>query len=216
MFVAIRISEIQRLSNSDRWFHVSINDYPADFITGGISLKELKNHNIQWLGPQHILTQTDPIHSNHVDDKSEQKVISLSTNLLFHQSIFDRFSSLSKLINVIAYCLRFISTCKTHKRTIGELTKTERTMSLKILIKLSQQQAFESELNQLRKDKIISTSSSILSLNPFIDNDGLIRVEGQLNNVNINYDQKHQVLLQKKSQTHEINCNRNTRKQFAL
>ena len=196
-FVANRVSEIQRLSNSDRWFHVRTNDNPADIITRGVSLKELKLHNLWWHGPQHILTLADPIHSEHSADNSEQKVISLSTNLLFHQAIFDRFSSLNKLIKVFAYCLRFISMCKTHIRTSGELTKVERTMSLKTLIKLSQQQAFASELNQLRKEKIISSSSSILSLNPFLDNDGLIRVGGRLKNANINYNQKHQILLPK-------------------
>ena len=83
--------------------------------------------------------------------------------------------------------------CKTHIRTSSELTKAERTMSLKTLIKLSQQQAFASELNQLRKEKIITSSSSILSLNPFLDNDGLTRVGDWLKNANINYNQKHQI-----------------------
>lgn len=41
----------------------------------------------------------------------------------------------------------------------------------------------------------LSNSNKILSLNPFLDSNGIFRVAGRLEHSNLNYDQKHPVIL---------------------
>lgn len=204
-FVANRVAEIQRLSNINRWFHVNSSNNPADLITRGSSLKELVNHEIWWHGPQQFLTTC---HYDQqmvsVDHIPEQKMSSLPININFQQGIFDRYSNLNKLVNIIAYSLRFISNCKNHVRLTGELKVTEREASLILLLKLAQQENFNVEYHQLKHDKSIESSSSLLTLNPFLDDNGLIRVGGRLNNAEINYDKKHQILLPKNHKFTEL------------
>lgn len=61
-----------------------------------------------------------------------------------------------------------------------------------------QAERFPEELSQLKHNKPI-TNKSILSLNPFLDTDGLIRVGERLSNAQIQYNQKHPVLLPSKN-----------------
>ncbi|KAK9721104.1 hypothetical protein QE152_g21718 [Popillia japonica] len=52
--------------------------------------------------------------------------------------------------------------------------------SMNILLKIAQQQTFKAELQLLQTSKSLCKSSTILSLNPFVDNEGLLRVGGRL------------------------------------
>lgn len=66
-----------------------------------------------------------------------------------------------------------------------------------MVLKLLQQSAFLSEINNLRNDLCIGKSSKLLPLHPFLDKDGIMRVGGRLRNSNIPYSQKHPILLPK-------------------
>lgn len=84
-------------------------------------LKELK---IWWNAPE-IITQ-DPagwqsLHSSDLDQLPERRTtdISLITsnhkNESFSEKLFNRFSNLSTLENVVAFCLRFKHNCLANK-----------------------------------------------------------------------------------------------------
>jgi hypothetical protein len=64
-----------------------------------------------------------------------------------------------------------------------------------MIIKLVQKQEFESELKELTKNQPVKRSSKLLNLNPFLDNNGIIRVGGRLINAHINYNQKFPIVL---------------------
>lgn len=55
--------------------------------------------------------------------------------------------------------------------------------------------AFASEYKALSKGDAINTSSSILSLSPFMDEAGLMRVGGRLKNSELQFDARHPILL---------------------
>ena len=196
-FVLNRVAEIQRISDQNRWFHVQSNNNPADLITRGTTLQELVDNKLWWNGPQDIINLAQPVQPYNADEVPEQKITTLITNSNLDVTIFSRFSDLNKLINVVAYCLRFTSNCKNVIKTEGDLTISERTKALTTLIKLSQVQSFPSELNKLRNNQQLESTSNILVLNPFLDNDGLIRVGGRLSNASIGYNKMHQILLPK-------------------
>ena len=114
--------------------------------------------------------------------------------------LFNRFSTFTRLIRVIGYCLRFVHRARKdrsaeHAHENNSLTANELRASEKRIIRLVQETHFAEELRALKSRKAISTSSSLLSLNPFLDNRGLLRVGGRLENSALSHDAKHQLIM---------------------
>ena len=195
-FVSNRVAEIQEVSAS--WKHVPTECNPADLLSRGISPSNLENCSLWWDGPSYLKEDKSLwpnfqcIDINLPEFKKDK--ISLTINLpeIFP---FENYSKLTKLQRIIAYCLRFIHNCTNTEKRYGPLTVTELDKSLFTLIKLAQQEYWQNEITALSRDKPISTNSKILSLNPFLDSDGLLRVGGRLSNSDQNYDAKFPILL---------------------
>lgn len=102
--------------------------------------------------------------------------------------ICDKFSKLLKLINVFAYCRRFIYIyiCRNFNKLISEIRVNKRSSALNNLIKLAENQSFQQEIQDSRKGKPVG-SSYILYLNLFLDNDQLLRIDERWTNVVINH-----------------------------
>ena len=127
------------------------------------------------------------------------------------------------MINITAFVLRFISNCREHcklKRTpslvCNDLSQRctnsnlNRTQSLGCrvllttgelraakmkLIFLVQATAFMEEIKILKSNGELHNNSNIKMLHPFVDDHGILRVGGRLTQADIDYDQKHQILL---------------------
>lgn len=84
---------------------------------------------------------------------------------------------------MIPYCFRFLNNSKLAKpeREIGNLHINELEHSVKFLIKLSPAQTFDAENLLLKVEKFVQSTSRLISLNPFLDTDGILRVGGRLN-----------------------------------
>lgn len=57
--------------------------------------------------------------------------------------------------------------------------------------------SFGREYQALLDKKNVSHKSSILSLHPFLDKNGILRVEGRLGNSTLTYGQKHPIIIPK-------------------
>lgn len=68
-------------------------------------------------------------------------------------------------------------------------------VALKTLIRLVQENAFATDFHNLKKSNSVSNNSKLLSLNPFIDQDNIIRVGGRLQNSNFTYSKKFPIVL---------------------
>lgn len=104
--------------------------------------------------------------------------------------ITSRYSSLTKLKRVIAACMRFKVNCILSKlrspRIHGSFRSEElqraiitiisMIISMITIIKLHQQRMFSDELCNLQRSQPLDSHSKILSLNPIVDHDGLLRV----------------------------------------
>lgn len=198
-FAANRVAEIQHLTNVDKWNHVSSRENPADLISRGTTIFELKDCALWWTGPAWLSQENLPVSSARVTvhDLPEQKLI---TNVAVHDDfdLFLKFSRLSKLQRVTAYCFRFISNCKTRDavhRTVGALTTQELQYSLNTLIKLAQRKSFAREYVDLSRKKCVHRKSKLSLLNPFMDNENLIRVGGRLKNSEYAFDKKFPIIL---------------------
>lgn len=203
-FVANRVSEIQRVTDVSNWYHVNSKDNPADLISRGISSNDLLNSKLWWTGPA-WLTNGELQNQLKVDNIDfrlesipEQKTIACvaMTNNDFI-NLFSRFSSLRKLQGVYAYCRRFISNLRvtTVAKTLGPLTSQELQASLYDLVRLAQQSAFPQDYDNLKNRKPLNKKSNLLSLNPFLDNNEIIRVGGRIQNSSSEFDKKHPIIL---------------------
>ena len=65
------------------------------------------------------------------------------------------------------------------------------------LIRISQKTSFKEEINDLKQEKHVKPLRSIAPLSPFINNAGLLYVDGRLKAANIPPNSKHQILISK-------------------
>lgn len=101
---------------------------------------------------------------------------------------------MSKVCRIIAYCLRLR---RVHRPNVPTefISHDEISYALKLMCKTVQRAAFPNEYSQLSKDRAIAASSKLLSLSPFMDKTGLIRVGGRLKNSSLQFDACHPILL---------------------
>lgn len=196
IFIANRISEIQELSRSSQWRHVNTKQNPADVVSRGSSIKNLKNNSLWWHGPPFLLQDVScwplTFEQAQVLDCPNEMITNVSVTKSLDLNIFDKYSSFSKLIRIVSYCRRFLN-----QQVKGPLTPAELKTTEHCLIKLIQSKHFETEIKQLRSNNYVPRQSPLAKLNPFLEND-LLRVGGRLKYSDLNYTSKHPIILPKK------------------
>nr|CAI5837700.1 unnamed protein product [Callosobruchus analis] len=92
---------------------------------------------------------------------------------------FEKFSKLIRLKRVVAWILRFKTNCFSTKesRIFGPLTVEEINTAFKCLIKVAQYDSFQHEIKDLLEVKSLNNKNRLLSLNPYIDSDKILRDE---------------------------------------
>ncbi|XP_015431641.1 PREDICTED: uncharacterized protein LOC107187946 [Dufourea novaeangliae] len=167
----------------------------------------LKDNNLWWSGPYWLNENSDIWPSSDIsitEIPEERKIITtLTISTLHDYSIFERFSSYIRLVQVVAYCFKFVSNCQAKKITSHDsvyhtgvnLTVSEIQRAENALLRLVQAEVFSGELTALRNKQLLSKNSPVITLCPFLDEKGLMRVGGRLQYATLEYDQKHPVIL---------------------
>ena len=98
---------------------------------------------------------------------------------------------------MFSYCRRFIrnSWIPTEDKNLSFLTSYELHGTLLVFIRQSQKSHFGVEIKKLEEQRCIPNNSKILSLHPFLDKSGILRVGGRLQHSQLNYESKHQIIL---------------------
>lgn len=199
-FVANRVAEIQELTINDQWRHINSKDNPADCLSRGITSQEILNHSLWWEGPKFLveISNLDIVDTRDViENLPEQRKVTLSQTIVEPIVDWFRFSKFGRLQRAIAYCLRF---GKNSKGT-GPLSVQELELSLQKIIILIQAESFSIEIECLKKKNDTAKSVSILKnsslkcLNPFLDDKGILRVNGRLSEANIDFNHKFPIVL---------------------
>lgn len=204
-FVQNRVSQINEITGDASWLHVISKDNPADMVSRGLSLTELKDNSLWWHGPLFLqnyelnCVSDIEISENQLPEIKSHTITMLNNQLINYNNLFNfnRYSSYTRLQRAASYVLRFIYNCRKHKqdRQTGPLSVDELEASTIMLTRLVQQQSFSKEYNQLINNNTIS-SKRLLNLNIFIDKNKLIRVGGRLSNSpHFNLNKKHPILL---------------------
>ncbi|XP_072389396.1 uncharacterized protein [Diabrotica undecimpunctata] len=202
-FVANRISQIQSLTNSNSWRYINTQENPADLLSRGISPTALQNSDLWFHGPPWLLLSENlwphqPFKQVKIPELRSS--VNLSVRICMNLDIIYKISSLTKLQRIVAYILRF---CKNSRLTMPERTFTNLTCeeiacSLICLIRIVQNQSFSDDFTHLKKHGKVDHKSKLLTLNPFLDQDDIIRVGGRIHNADISYERKHPIVIPQK------------------
>ncbi|XP_031331853.1 uncharacterized protein LOC116162378 [Photinus pyralis] len=205
-FVANRVTEINKLVPHHHWKHVRTEENPADILSRGYPASKIQANPIWWNGPEWLKTsEWQEYQTPKVTTDQEMKRCLVATTSLKDDSIISRFSSLSRLLRVIAYCNRFSRACRKHpsQQTCVKVEELERSMNQ--LIALTQRLEFGKEIKTLQRQQQLENSNKLTSLNPFVDGEGMLRVGGRLHNSRLAFNEKHPIILPPKQQlTHLV------------
>lgn len=207
-FVANRVSIIQALTEPSIWRHVPGSQNPADAASRGLSASALVRNSLWWNGPSWLAHPDTQWPQSETDFSTKIEEASKSTCLLVATNSCDwlnRFSTINRLQRVMAFVQRFIHNVKNPKsRRIGSLQAIEILETMQQLARITQLAAFPNEIAKCKRNLAVETRSTLRTLNPFLDNDGLLRVGGRLCNANIPFNTRHPILLPQKCHLAEL------------
>ncbi|KMQ91466.1 transposon polyprotein [Lasius niger] len=199
-FVANRVAAIQELVPAQHWRHVPTSENPADLATRGITPNELSSHQLWWMGPSWLEASSSswpPDDRSSPEESEESRTYATATHQQAEENeLLLRFSSLSRLIRVSAFCLRFLRG-RERSRT-SHLSALELKNCLLRWLQIAQRQDFESEVEALSRGEQVQRRSPLSALRPFLGPDGLIRVGGRLQHSTLTYEERHPVILAKR------------------
>lgn len=211
-----RVQRIRQVSQPNQWRFVPTKLNPADCGLRSVAAEELVN--TLWLTGPRFLTDTDstkigsdeqyllinPDDDTKVRVNATNVVTESSTHKLF-SSHFERFSNWKSLLKAVARLIHIAqsfsnknsnscrSWCYCNNISSSEMDKAER-----LIIHTVQQQCFSQEISAVRKDQSLSKNSPILRLNPFIDNEGILRVGGRLQHSMLQRNESNPIIIPNK------------------
>ena len=117
-------------------------------------------------------------------------------------SIFNKISRWQRAIRVMYRCVKFknrlLENLGRHKTKGCEVDNVaELEYAKHIIIKQLQMQAFSTEICQLLKNCTITRDSKLSSLDPFLDEHGLLRIGGRIQKSSFFYGVKHPLIIPK-------------------
>ncbi|XP_076375571.1 uncharacterized protein LOC143258910 [Megalopta genalis] len=196
-FVANRVSDIQTKTSSNMWRHVLSKDNPADALSRGqLPVEFIQNsvwkHGLSWLSQDESFWPQLKLPSLDMLPEIRSKTCLLTTTAASCE-ILQRYSSITKLQRIVAYCLRF----KPDNRFKGPVSAEELNTANKTILRLTQRECFAEEMQDLSQGRRVHRKSKLNTLDPFLDRDGVIRVGGRLKHADIPYSQQHPIVLPK-------------------
>ena len=209
-FVANRVQMIRSNTNTKEWRYVDTKNNPADHASRGLSAEELMKSS--WFsGPAFLWEKEIPCSEEGIPDIQigDPEVKATVRTALVQESfnlidLVSRFSSWTKAVGVVSYLKRPF---KKSKPKMAATTVAERQEAEMLIFKELQRTAFKKERESLRgKDQNakLAKQSSLFKLDPFVDEQGMMRVGGRLESSTLPYDVKHPIILPRCSKVTEM------------
>ena len=201
-FIANRIGEILDSTDPCQWNHCPGMLNPADDGSRGLPVTSITSGN-RWLnGPAFLLlpeekwpkgNSTLEPPKQYVDDPQTQETtvtcigkVKDTKNQIEHFSPAS-YSSLTKFLKVTAYLSRFIYNCRHSKseRGVGTLLVEDIEQARKFCVRSTQAESFPQEVAALELKQHVSSKSRLVSLSPFLDEQGIVRAGGRIERADI-------------------------------
>lgn len=210
VFVANKTSQILSNLPSCQFRYVKSADNPADIASRGIDPTKIQTHPLWWSGPAWLSNDSNdwPHRQPHLLGRVDLEA--RKTSAVAHVTIAETgrplssCSTLTKLLRVTAYCRRFmanmlrsISKPCVSTNLSNHLSSRELQDALMFWISQAQIDAFSDDMQRLTAEKQVVNNSVLISLQPFIDEDGILRVYGRLRRSALHYHHRHPIILPK-------------------
>ncbi|XP_075156959.1 uncharacterized protein LOC142230200 [Haematobia irritans] len=177
------------------------NENPPDIGIRGCTASELNDNSLWWHGPKWLTSSSElwPKPVTFKEPSFERKTVNFHTDTQI-EDILDRF--FDRALRVLCYMYRFIRKCRkirvpeTHTEFI---TKDEIEFVKFTLIRQAQREYYATEYNAIEYHMPLNSKSRLLALNPKLDDNGLLRVNGRLSNADLSYNERFPIILPEKS-----------------
>ncbi|XP_071652320.1 uncharacterized protein [Temnothorax longispinosus] len=200
-FVANRVAEIQRELPDAVWNHVASRDNPADCASRGLFPRELVDHSLWWQGPPWMHGDaphaTEPQEDDDIPKQRARAHVATRAEPA-EPEILSRFSSLSRLLRVTAWCRRWLRVLRPHE-AMPALTAQELEDAQWAWIRVTQAVWHADELRILSRREPLPRRSQLLCLSPILDEDRILRVGGRLKHAILSHDEQHSAILPRDS-----------------
>ncbi|XP_066973185.1 uncharacterized protein [Macrobrachium rosenbergii] len=200
-FVANRVVEIQGLTPPSCWQHCPGKDNPADLILRGVYAEQLTQSDVwlvgpSWLRTSSLLLMEDAREGFTREEQCETDTVCVAVESDQPLFEFSRWSSFPKALNIVGWVLRFVGNCKASSlKAGGPLTYGELMKAKVKLLYCAQRQAFAKEINALALSQPLPKGSPLVKLDPYLDEEGLLRIKGRLENAELSFESKHPIIV---------------------
>lgn len=208
VYVRNRVTEINRLTEGCRWGYVNTAHNPADIVSRGMKPVLLSKCQLWWNGPTFLREasyEMEPAEDLPDHLIPELRDVVVANPIVQKSNInFDRFDSFYKLQRVYAQIARFVRRIripKDKRDTCGRLTVQDMRKATGYIVRVLQQSELQEEIQCVQRGEV---PKQLATLQPFLDEDGFLRVGGRLQNSNLPFDAKHQLLLPQKHRVTEL------------
>ena len=219
-FVANRTSEIVEVIPTSHWNYVPSKKNPADVASRGIDPELLAKCNLWWQGPaflkqasyQWIQGDLNEFHNMKVPEERVDPIFAHVAEINDTvEKLFERCSSFSKIVRILAFIYRFYLNCKMKKGKKGDGKREMRPLQTaeidrvkNFLFQWVQGIYFCEDLKDIKAQQPLKNKSVLSSLNPFIDDHGVLRAGGRLSQSSLSFNAKHPVILPCKHKISEL------------
>ncbi|XP_064622573.1 uncharacterized protein LOC135484816 [Lineus longissimus] len=206
-FVANPVAVIHDGTRPSQWRYVGIKDNPADDASRGLNAEQMLSDTRWRQGPAFLWLSEDSwpempegqpnLLERDPEVKKEAKSCAVVTVPVdFIVKLFNRYSSWPRLLKAVAYLLRFLKWLhKKRPKMNDRLSPEELKAAERAILRCLQKRHYSNEINALRSNARITKQSSIFELEPYLDEDQLLRVTGRLKNASIPDPAKHPVIV---------------------
>ncbi|XP_065658112.1 uncharacterized protein LOC136082626 [Hydra vulgaris] len=203
LWVQHRVSKIQELSSKKDWSYIEGENNPADIPTRDLNLLTFQANCLWWEGPLFLKTNITPKQRKYFDSNMVESISELKSSVTTCVNYIDepkdgvqyiikaeKFSSLTQLLRVSAYGLRFGNNIKNKVvKYQGELTTKEINSAEELWIK-SEQSLLKGENDSSQDYENIKQQ-----LDLFIDEHNILRLKRRFENSLLEYAEKYPIIL---------------------
>lgn len=186
------------------------HENPADIASRGLLPSQLKNNSLWFFGPNWLIFSPNnwpkliPMLASgtNLEEKTSVRINIIKEPPKEMDLIFNS-KNYSHLLNITARCLRFIYQKVIRKETFQYskeyVTPEERVRAKYALVRYVQSIYFSKDITDLKRNKVVSEKSPLKTLNPQLNERGILVVHGRLARANLPSSQRFPMILPDKS-----------------